>query len=190
MPGADRARYRIEPFDQDRHDRSAFSCGIDQVDNYFRKTANKLFKANNIRLYVMVSPEGDVAGFYSINAHSVHYEDLPKRFARTRPSHGQIPAAFISMIGRDLRYRGEGIGDLLLADALMRIARASQSVGIAVVKLDVLDCGDPVRTERRKALYAKYGFQPLQDHPLRMFLPLATVRELLREGEQADDTAG
>jgi len=32
----------IEPLDPDRHDRAAFSCGVDQVDNFFRKTANKL----------------------------------------------------------------------------------------------------------------------------------------------------
>lgn len=50
-------RFIIEPFDPDKHDRTAFSCGVEQVDNYFWKTANKLAKAGNIRLYVMTSPD-------------------------------------------------------------------------------------------------------------------------------------
>jgi ribosomal protein S18 acetylase RimI-like enzyme len=178
---AEPAPYIIEPFDSGKHDRTAFSCGVEQVDNYFRKTANKLAKADNIRLYVMVAPDGALIGFYSINAHAVDYRELPDKFARTRPSHGRIPAAYISMIGRDRRFRGHGYGSDLLVDALKRIAQAADALGIAVVMLDVLDCGDPERVARRKALYEGFGFTPLASDPLRMFLPLATVRALLAE---------
>jgi hypothetical protein len=41
-----------------------------------------------------------------------------------------------------------------------------------------------VQVARRKALYESYGFQPLPSRPLRLFLPLATVRQsIAREGE-------
>ena len=173
----------IEPFDPEKYDRAAFSCGIAQVDNYFQRTANKLAKADNVRLYVMAAPDGAVIGFYAINAHAVHYEELPKKFARARPAHGAIPAAYISMIGRDQRFRGSGYGGDLLVDALTRISAAADAVGIAVVMLDVLDCGDPERVARRKALYEGFGFTPLAANPLRMFLPLATVRALIAELE-------
>jgi ribosomal protein S18 acetylase RimI-like enzyme len=176
MAKPDGARYIIEPFDPRKHDRTAFSCGVAQVDNYFKKTASKLHKAGNIRLYVMRSPEGAIIGFYAINAHAVDYADLPKKYARTRPAHGSIPAAYISMIGRDERFRGGGFGGDLLIDALLKIAQAADQLGIAVVRLDVLDCGDPGRTERRKTLYESYGFQSLAADPLRTFLPMATVR--------------
>lgn len=169
----------IEAFDPDRHDRSSFSCGIETVDNYFKRTANKLAKAGNVRLYVLVGPDGAVAGFYAVNAHAVHYDQLPDRFARTRPVHGHLPAAYVSMIARDERARGRGYGALLLADALARIARAAEILGIAVVMLDVLDCGDPVRVAKRQALYAGFGFRPLESEPLRMFLPVATVGRIL-----------
>ena len=107
-------------------------------------------------------------GFYSINAHSVRYGDLPRRFARTRPSHGNIPAVYISMIGRDERFRGQGYGGDLLVDALKCVALVAESLGIAVVMLDVLDCGDPERVARRKALYEGFGFKPLQSNSLRI----------------------
>ena len=85
------------------------------------------------------------------------------------------------MIGRDQHYRGAGFGADLLVDALRRIVQASYSLGIAVVLLDVLDCGDPGRTARRQALYKSYGFQPLPSNPTRLFLPLIIIRELLAE---------
>ena len=171
--------YAIEPLDPDRHDRAAFSCGVDQVDNFFRKTANKLARADNLRVFVMISAAGDLIGFYALNAHSVDYGDLPASYARTRPGHGQIPAAYISMIGVDKRFAGKGFGGDLLADALTRIARAAGDLGIAMVMLDVLDCGDPAMVQRRLKLYTGYGFTPLPSRPLRLFLPIAAVRALL-----------
>lgn len=173
------AKNIIEPFDLERHDRTAFSCGVVQVDNYFKKTANKLNKAGNVRVSVMTTNDGEIIGFYTINAHAVNFADLPKRFARTRPSHGHIPAAYISMIGRDLKFKGSAFGGDLLIDALKSIMIAADTIGIAVVMLDVLDCGDPAKTKARKALYQAYGFIALEAEPLRMFLPIGTVKQLL-----------
>ena len=181
MAASQPASYIIEPFDPERHDRAAFSCGVEQVDNYFQKTANKLAKADNVRLYVMVDPVRTVIGFYALNAHAVHFTDLPAKFARTRPSHGNIPAAYISMIGRDQKFRGGGYGGDLLADALRRIDVAADAIGVAIVMLDVLDCGDPDRVARRKALYESYGFQSLASNPLRMFMAVSLVRNLIAE---------
>lgn len=186
MPKLQPAAFTIEPFDPEKHDRAAFSCGVQQVDNYFQKTANKLAKADNVRLYVMVDPSGMVIGFYALNAHAVYFTDLPAKFARTRPSHGNIPAAYISMIGRDQKFRGGGYGGDLLVDALRRITVAADAIGVAVVILDVLDCGEPDRVVRRKALYESYGFQSLASKPLRMFLPVSVVRKLI--AEQTDDS--
>lgn len=171
--------YCIEAFDAALHDRAGFCCGIVPVDNYFRKTANKLAQADNVRMFVMTAADGALMGFYTLNAHAVDYRDLPKKFARTRPAHGAIPAAYISMIGRDRRYTGRGFGGDLLVDALCRIERTADQLGIAVVLLDVLDCGDPVRVARRKALYEGYGFMPLPSQPLRLFMSVATVRTVV-----------
>ena len=168
----------IEPLDPARHDRAAFSCGIDQVDNFFRRTANKLTKAGNIRTFVMTGPENELIGFYATNAHAIDYTKLPERFARTRPAHGSIPAAYISMIGVDSRFQGQGYGGDLLVDCLKRLVMAADALGIAVVMLDVLDCGDPETVAKRVALYTGYGFEPLASNGLRLFLPIATVRTL------------
>jgi ribosomal protein S18 acetylase RimI-like enzyme len=172
-------RFVIETLDPARHDRSAFTCGVEQVDNFFRKTANKLAAADNLRVFVMTDDEGGVVGFYALNAHAVDYQDLPAKYARTRPGHGAIPAAYLSMIGVDSRYAGNGYGGDLLVDALTRITAAADAIGIAVVMLDVLDDGNAELVRKRKALYEGYGFTALASDPLRLFLPVATVRALL-----------
>lgn len=178
--GETQARNIIEPFDPEKHDRTAFSCGVDQVDNFFKKTANKLSKADNLRIWVLTDPEGVLIGFYALNAHAVDYAELPTKFAKTRPGHGSIPAAYISMIGVDTRFQGKGYGGDLLIDALKRIQGASEALGVAVVLLDVLDCGDADRVRKRAGLYKGYGFAPLASNPLRLFLPVATVRTLVQ----------
>jgi hypothetical protein len=83
------------------------------------------------------------------------------------------------MIGVVQRYAGHRYGGDLLVDALQRIMFAAQSLGIAVVVLDVLDDGNSDLTARRKKLYEGYGFMPFTSNPLRMFLPVATVRVML-----------
>ena len=69
----------IEPLDLERHDRAAFSCGVEQADNFLKKTAGKLTRADNTRVYVLADPAGAIMGFYAINAHAIDYQDLPKR---------------------------------------------------------------------------------------------------------------
>lgn len=178
-PASSPPGFLIEPFDPEKHDRDRFCCGVEQVDNYFRKTANKLMKAGNTSVYVMVGPDGDVAGFYAMNAHAAHYEELPNKYKRGAPGHGLIPAVYISMIGRDLRYRGQRIGEDLLVDALCRASRATRSgYAAAVIMLDVLDCGDAKKTANRKAIYERLQFRGLQSNPLRMFMPMRTADAL------------
>ena len=63
MTSAAPSRNTIEKFDPEKHDRTAFSCGVDQIDNFFKRTANKLVSAHNLRVFVMTSPGGEVIGF-------------------------------------------------------------------------------------------------------------------------------
>jgi len=174
-----RPALRIVPLDPVRHDRAAFASGVDQVDNFLRKTANKLTQAGNLRVFVLTDTDDRLIGYYALNAHAVDYQDLPSRYGRTRPGHGQIPAAFIAMIGVDARFQGQGYGGDLLVDALKRIWRVGRELGIAVAMLDILDCGNPEQVERRRALYQRYGFAPLAAQANRMFLPLASLDTLL-----------
>ena len=118
----------------------------------FQEDCEQLAKADNLRVFVMTSPEGALVGFYALNSHSIDYAELPERFAKTRPGHGHIPTAYISMIGVDERFAGQGYGGDLLINALEWIAAAAENLGLAVVMLDVLNRGNPELVEKRRKL--------------------------------------
>ena len=59
---------RIEHFDPTRHDRAAFDCGVDRLNNYLRLSARKQQKDDMTRVYVVVE-EGStrILGYHAIN---------------------------------------------------------------------------------------------------------------------------
>lgn len=170
--------FTIQPFDPKTHDRTAFSCGVPQIDNYLKLTAKKGSKADVVRIWVVVDAEKRIVGFYGINMHAVNVKDMPAPYAKKAMKHGLLPAAFIAMVGVDEEQQGNGIGSALVADALSRIARAADEIGTCVVMLDVLDDGDAKAVDRRKTYYEEFGFIPLPDQPLRLFMPIGTARAL------------
>lgn len=137
-------------------------------------------KGGTARVFVALDAEGntsEILGFYSINAHSVDCDDLPNRYRRYSLPSGNIPAAFIGMMGVATHAQGKGVGSLLLTDALKGAYQTSLRIGTTVVLLDVLDCGNKKAVVRRKKLYESFGFQHLSLYPLRMFLPIATIAQ-------------
>ena len=114
-----------------------------------------------------------------MNAHSLEGDDLPVHLTRNAPRHGGIPAVYLSMVAVDRRYQSQGLGRILLADALKRAAAAADQIGLKAVVLDVIEDGGPEATEKRRAFYAAMGFQPLPSRPLRMFLSIETIRRAL-----------
>lgn len=171
--------YRFEPFDKAVHSREAFDSGVEAVNNYIQKTASKLDKADNVRFFVMVDIEDPktIVGFYTLNAHVVRASELPAKYEKSAASHGGIPSAFISMMGVRRDRQGQGIGALVLTDALKRIVVGAESIGTAVVLLDVLNCNDAEAIGRRHEFYARFGFAKLETQPDRLFLPVASIRK-------------
>ena len=170
--------FTIEPFDPKPQDRTAFSCGVEQIDNYLQLTAKKSSKADMVKVWVALDADKRILGFYGINMHAVAADEMPPAYRKKAPRHGLLPAAFIAMMGVDRMVQGQGLGSVLLADALCRIGRVADEIGTAAVLLDVFDDGDPQAVQRRQRYYESFGFCPLPDQPLRLFLPIHTVRQL------------
>ncbi len=168
----------IEPLDPEKHDRAGFSCGADRLDNFLKRTARKHQAGDFTRVWVAtVGGQPEIIGYYALNAHSLEGGDLPANLTRNAPRHGGIPAVYISMIAVDGRHQGQGLGRILLADALQRAVVAADQVGVKAVLLDVIEDGGPDVTEKRRAFYAAMGFQSFSARPLRMFISIETVRK-------------
>ncbi len=63
-----------------------------------------------------------------------------------------------------------GLGSGLLADAFERCLRLAEEMAIHAIEVDAID-------EEAKACYVKYGFVPLLDNPLHLYMPVATIKQ-------------
>lgn len=160
-------RLVIEPLGG-RHERAAFSCGVPELDRYLKRQAGQDARRRIARVFVCTAEGSDaVIGFYTLSALSVDVGSLPERLARKLPRR-PVPAALIGRLAVDRPAQGTGIGRLLLADALKRTASAGESVAVYAVVVDAKD-------ENAREFYRAFGFQPLRDRPMRLFLPLGSV---------------
>ncbi len=160
----------VEPLGP-HHDRASFSCGEPSLDRYIRRQASQDARRRVARVFVAPGePSERIAGYYTLTAASFEKDDLPAEVARRLP-HYPIPAAVIGRLAVDLRSQGSGLGEFLLLDAIHRIVRAGDTIGVYAVVVDALH-------ERAGAFYERYGFVPFPSRPLRLYLPLRTFEQL------------
>jgi len=162
----------IEPLGK-HHDRTTFHCGQPALDDWFRHRASQDEKRNVARVFVAVTPDLGVIGFYSLSSLSLSLEALPEEVAHRLPRYDAIPAALIGRLARDERVRGRGVGELLLADAIQRILGAGRSVAVFAIVVDAKD-------DRAAEFYRAFGFRVFPLQPKRLFLLTATAAAALK----------
>jgi ribosomal protein S18 acetylase RimI-like enzyme len=145
------------------HDRAKFSCGHADLDDWFRRRAGQDERRNIARVFVAVHSELGMVGFYSLGTFKVDLDELPEEIARRLPRYDGIPTALIGRLARDVRVRGQGVGEILLADALRRILNAARSLAVFAIMVDAKD-------DRAVAFYETYGFRRFPLRPNRLFL--------------------
>lgn len=166
----DETCYRIESLSV-KHDRAAFSCGVEALDRYLEKQAGQDVSRRVAAVFV-ITPDGTtIAGFYTLSAHLVNLADLPERVAKKLPRYPNVPATLLGRLAVSENFRGQGIGELLLLDALQRALGNTREVASAVVVVDAKD-------ERARGFYLRHDFIPLPTQPNRLFHPMKTIEKL------------
>ncbi|MDD9960725.1 MAG: GNAT family N-acetyltransferase [Gammaproteobacteria bacterium] len=151
-----------------RHDRKAFSCGLPELDRYLARQAGQDIRRRIARVFVCTAENANaVLGFYTLSALSVDLTSLPEGLSRRLPRH-PVPCALIGRLAVDSSTHGQGIGRLLLADAVKRTAVAGETVAMHALIVDAANGA-------AKRFYEGFGFAPLTDNPMRLFLPLGRV---------------
>ena len=161
-------RGSIEPLSS-KHDRQAFTCGVDALDQYLRRFARQHAVANVSRTYVTVDG-AEIYGFYSLAMSGIRKDNLPARIADRFPNF-PLPVARLARLAVAAHRQRQGLGELLLADALQRCLRLSAEIGMIGVIVDAKD-------ERARAWYLRYEFEQLPDSPLTLWLPTAAIANL------------
>jgi GNAT superfamily N-acetyltransferase len=151
------------------HDRRTFSCGVEALDEYLRRFARQHADANISRTYVAV--EGlTVRGFYSLAMSAIRKENLPARHLNRFPNF-PLPVARLARLAVEMRHQRQGLGELLLADALQRCLRLSVEIGMLGVIVDAKD-------DHARGWYERYEFERLPDSPLTLWLPATAIARL------------
>lgn len=157
-----------------KHDRSVFRSGNERVDNYFLQTASQDVNRNYAACYVLIEQtSARVAGFYTLSSHSIPLTELSPEWASKLPRYPSVPAVLIGWLGRDLAFRGQAIGSMLLYDAIKRLA--TSPVGVHAI------CADAIN-EPAAAFYQLHGFQPFLHRPNSLYLPMQTAFDLVNPG--------
>jgi predicted GNAT family N-acyltransferase len=154
------------------HKKADFSCGKEMLDIYLHKQANQDIKRKLSACFVILDAETDlIKGYYTLSNNSVPLEFIPDHIKKKLPSsYESIPATLLGRLAIDNRFQGQGIGKLILMDALKRSYEISKTIGSFAVVVDPID-------QDAEYFYAKYGFIKLPDSG-KMFLPMKTIGQL------------
>ena len=160
--------------DPKRHDRSGFACGEPALDAFLQRHAHQNMRKGISQTWVLVSPDkpSTIAGYYCLAPAEVVLANLQPADARPLPPY-PIPCFRMGRLARALRWRGEGIGALLIGLAVERALQARQSVGGYALIVDA-------KGEEAKTFYRRYGFRPHLDTPNSLYLPLGGQEKTTR----------
>ena len=157
------------------HRREAFDCGVEELNRYVRTQARQEMDRDVAVVYVLVPSDQPtrIAGYYSLSSTAVRLTELPELVRKKLPRYPFVPATLIGRLAVDQVFRGQGFGERLLIDALERSLSASRTIASAAVVVDAKD-GKGV------GFYSRYGFILFPSQPLRLFIPMKTIGQLVR----------
>jgi GNAT superfamily N-acetyltransferase len=164
--------YRIESLKPSR-DRDSFHCGVPELDNYIHHQAGQDARRKVAAPFVMRDPSGSVVGYYTLSACSLRLGELPQSVAKKLPRYPLLPATLVGRLAVSKEHRGRNLGRLLLMDALHRSWKNTAEVASGGVVVEALN-------DSARAFYRHHEFIPLDDHPDRLFLAMATIERAFK----------
>jgi len=110
-------------------------------------------------------------GYYSLMAHVLQRDALPRATGRGSPS--EIPAVLLARLALSSRMQGHGLGAALLADAAERACLAARNVGAKFLVVDALH-------ERAATFYEHHGFRRIPE-TMRLLQKMSVIAKALAD---------
>jgi predicted GNAT family N-acyltransferase len=154
-----------------KHHTAVFSCGKDVLDNYFHTQAKQDVKIKIKDCFVLTEDDNNIKGFYTLSSASLNRDELPPTILKKLPpAYQHLPTTLLGRLAIDIKYKGKGLGALLLMDALKRSYQNSLQIASMAVIVDPLD-------DEAKQFYKHYGFIELPTSG-KMFIPMVQLETL------------
>ncbi len=148
--------------------RNGFHCGVASLDTWLLEHAPGADTAGSARSYVLVDEEDRVVGYYALTVASLEREEATGRAARGMPRH-PIPAMLLARLAVDESAQGEGVGAMLLADAMQRTLLVAEETGIRLLLVHAVD-------DAARSFYLRYGFETSPSDAMNLQLLIKDIR--------------
>ena len=147
-----------------QHDRSGFDCGDSQLNSWFVQVAKQHKEKGVSSTFVVAATElsAQVLGFYAVSMAELVNDDLPAQSRKRLPA--KVPVFRLGRLATSKIQQGKGIGEFMLFDAIDRVSRIASEIGGVGLVVNA----KPLAVD----FYKRYGFEPMADHPLHLFLPI------------------
>ena len=155
-----------------KHNRKDFDCGKELLNDYLKTQAGQDVKRKLSVCFVLTDSETKVIqGYYTLSNSSIPLSSFSEQIKKKLPkSYKSIPTTLLGRLATDKKYQGNGIGKILLIDALKRSYGISNEIGSFGIIVDPID-------DDAKSFYQKYDFIELPDSK-KMFIATQTLKEL------------
>jgi len=155
--------FSVEELEAKRHDRTGFDCGEELLNQYLKTLAGQHRAKGIATTFVLVDSgrPSRVLGYYSLSAASLAFEQLTEADRKGLPAY-PIPAVRIGRLATSVSVRGQGLGELLLQNAIKRILQTRNTLGVHVVVVDAKD----------SVAEGFYGFRLCDPKSRQHYLPL------------------
>ena len=150
----------------DQHILAGFDCGKPELDLWLRDSARHAERHRTCRTFVWHTGDNAVVAYFSLAAHLIERAVLPRGLAHGAPT--QIPAVLLARLALDKTLHGQGLGGVLLADALGRAVEAGLRIGVRFILVDAID-------DQAAGFYRAHGFTPVPGDPHRLVRKASSI---------------
>ncbi len=162
----------IELLDNKKHNRKDFDCGKELLNSYLKNQAGQDVKRKLSACFILIENNtGFIQGYYTLSNNSISLSSFSEQIQKKLPkSYTSIPTTLLGRLAIDKKFQGQGIGKILLIDALKKSYSISKEIGSFGIVVDPID-------DEAKSFYQKYNFIELPDSK-KMFIATKTLKEL------------
>jgi ribosomal protein S18 acetylase RimI-like enzyme len=153
---------RIDPL-AGSHDRQGFDCGRQELNDWLRRIARQHQDKGLSKTFVATHEDApdQICGYYALTLAELDNCHLPDVWRKKLPR--RIPGVRLGRLAIGTPFQGQGLGERLLVDALIRTQRIYTEAGGIGLFVDAID-------EPAAGYYRRFGFESCPDHPLLLFL--------------------
>lgn len=155
-----------QPLDPAVHDRKGFDCGVAPLNEYIQRYAEQHRKKGISSTYVLVDTgaASKILGYYTLSAAEVSNERLGDEDRKRLPRY-PVPCFRMGRLACSVARQRQGLGKLLVGCAVDRCLRVREQLCAYALLVDAKD-------EAARTFYEHFGFRPLRDARLTLYLPL------------------